>query len=88
MDAVGSRVLALAPRAQELALAVEDHHRMLAAIEDVDIVLAVDTDAADFLEGPALGQLRPVGIDPVSVVSASHDHRNIPSRGCFGLPPV
>ena len=31
---------------------------------------------------------RPVGIDPVSELSASDDHRNIPSRGCFGLPPV
>jgi hypothetical protein len=27
-------------------------------------------------------------IDPVSEFSASDDHRNIPSRSCFGLPPV
>jgi hypothetical protein len=69
-------------------LAVEDHHRMLAAIEHMDVVVAVDADPADFLERPALGQFRPIGIDPVSVCAASDDHRNIPSRGCFGLPPL
>ena len=88
MDAVRSRVLALAPGAQEVAFAVEDHHRMVAAIEDIDIVFAVDTDPADFLERPALGKFRPIGNNPVSVVSVSDDHRNIPSRDCFGLPPV
>ena len=35
---------ALAPGAQEIALAVEHHHGVLAAIEDVDLVLAVDGD--------------------------------------------
>ena len=88
MDAMSPRVLAFAPRAEEVAGAVEDHHRMLAAIEDVDIILAVDADPADFFERPALGKFRPIGIDPISVVSASHDHRDIPSRSCFGLPPV
>src|SRR3954451_9355134 len=88
MNAVRSRVLALAPGAQEISLAVEDHHRMLAAIEDMDIVFTVDTDSADFLERPALGKFRPIGNNPVSVLSVSDDHRNIPSRDCFGLPPV
>ena len=88
VDAVRSRVLALAPGAQEIAVAVEHHHRMLAAVEDIDVVAAVDPDPADLLERPALGQFRPVGIDPVSVVPVSDDHRNIPSRDCFGLPPV
>jgi hypothetical protein len=32
----------LAPRAQEIAVAVEHHHRVLAAIEDVDVVVLVD----------------------------------------------
>ena len=50
MDAVRPRVLALAPRAQEVALAVEHHHRMVAAIEDIDIVVAVDPDPANLLE--------------------------------------
>jgi hypothetical protein len=82
MNAVRSRVLALAPGAQEISLAVEDHHRMLAAIEDIDIIFTIDTDPADFLERPALGKFRPIGNDPVSVVSVSNDHHNIPSRDC------
>ena len=88
VNAVGSRILAFAPRAQELALAVEDHHRVLAAIEDVDVVVTVDPDSAHFLERPALRHFRPVGVDPVPKIAAPDDHRNIPSRGCFGLPPV
>jgi len=61
---------------------------VFAAIEDVDSVLAVDADPADFLERPTVGQFRPIGIDPVSVVTVSNDHRGIPSRGCFDLPAV
>src|SRR5215831_12719000 len=88
MDAMSPRVLAFAPRAEEVAGAVEDHHRMLAAIEDVDIILAVDADPAVLFERPAVGKFSPIGIDPVSVVSVSHDHRDIPSRGYFGLPAI
>jgi hypothetical protein len=61
---------------------------MLAAIEDVDVVVTVDPDPADFLERPALGEFRSIEFGPVSELAASDDHRNIPSRGCFGLPPV
>jgi hypothetical protein len=55
MDAVRPRILALTPRAEEIALTIEDHHRVFAAIEHVDIVAAVNTDAADLLERPAVG---------------------------------
>jgi hypothetical protein len=61
---------------------------MLAPIEHIDVVVPVDADTADLLEGPACWQFRPVGIDPVSELSASDDHRSIPSRGGFGLPPI
>jgi hypothetical protein len=61
---------------------------VLTTIEDVDVVVAVDTDTADFFERPAFGQFRPVGIDAVLVVAASDDHRNNPSRGRSGLPSV
>ena len=50
MDAVRPRISTLAPRAQEVALAVEDHHRMHAAIKDIDVIVAVDSDPANFLE--------------------------------------
>src|SRR3954467_9957406 len=86
VDAVRTRVLALAPRSQEVAFAVEHHHRMVSAIEDVDIVVAVDPDPTDLLERPAIRQLRPVGIDLISIVAASHDHRHIPSGDRFSLP--
>jgi hypothetical protein len=51
---------ALAPRAQEIALAIEHDDRMLAAIERVDAVLAVDRDRRDVLE------LQPSGASPSS----------------------
>src|SRR5712671_4048581 len=85
VDAVRTRVLALTPRSQEVAFAVEHHHRMVAPIEDIDIVVAVDPDPADLLERPAIRQLRPVGIDLISIVAASHDHRHIPSGDRFSL---
>ena len=47
MDAVRPRILALTPRAEEVALRIENHHRVFAAIEHVDIVAAVATDSQD-----------------------------------------
>src|SRR5437016_11312560 len=78
MHPMGTRILALAPRAQELAVAVEHHHRVLAAIEHVDVVPSVDTDRADFLERPALGEPRPVLDDAVPVLAAPDDDRHAP----------
>src|SRR6516225_4332615 len=79
--AVGPRILTLTPRAQEISLSIEDHHRVLAPIEHVDVVAAVDADPANFLEGPAHRQFRPVGVDPVSEFAASNDHRRTPRAG-------
>src|SRR6516225_4087459 len=76
VDAMRPRILPFAPRAQKIALAVEDHHWVLAAIEDVDVVLAVDADPADFFERPAIGELRPIGVDLISIVAAAHNHRD------------
>ena len=50
MQAVGAREQALAPGAQEIALAVEHHHRVFAAIEHVDVVLPVDAHRADLAQ--------------------------------------
>jgi hypothetical protein len=49
MDAVRPGILPLAPGAQKIALAIEDHHRVLAAIEDVDAILAVNPDGRGLL---------------------------------------
>ena len=67
---------ALAPGAQEVALAVEHDHRVLAAVEHVDAVLAVHRDRGDVLELPALGQLRPVLHHAVAVLAAAQDRRH------------
>jgi hypothetical protein len=75
MDAVGSRILAFAPGAQKVALTIENHHRVLAAVEDIDAILAVDPDGGDLLERPAVGQFRPLGIDAVFELAGSQDHR-------------
>src|SRR5207248_11522401 len=76
MDAMRARVLPLAPGAQEIAVAVEDHHGMVAAIEDVDIVLRVDPDCADFLERPPRRQFRPVLADAAFEIAALDDDRH------------
>ena len=52
---------ALAPRAQEIAVAVEHAHRVLAAVEGVNIVVLVDADRSDVgVEFHARRQLRPI----------------------------
>src|SRR6185503_18322530 len=71
---VRARKGSLAPRADEVALAVEHDHRVLAAVEYVDPVLAVHRDGGDVLEFPALGQLRPVLEHAIPMVSATEDH--------------
>jgi hypothetical protein len=55
VDAVGSRILLLTPRSQKVALAIEDDHRVLTAVEHINVVAAIDADAANLLEGPAVG---------------------------------
>jgi len=55
VDAVRPWILAFAPRAQKIAGAVEHHHRVLATVEDIDIVVAVDANPADLLRDQPLG---------------------------------
>ena len=47
VQAVRAAKQPLAPALDEAAVAVQHHHRVLAAIEHVDAVLAVDRDRAD-----------------------------------------
>ena len=60
-DAVRAAKHPLAPGAQEIAVAVEHEHRVLAAIEGVDVVLRVDADRGDIgvelLPGGSFAQL-------------------------------
>ena len=80
-DAMRPHEDALAPAAQQIAVAVEDAHRMLAAVEGIDIVVLVDADRRDigveFVAGrqfrPALGNLVPVPL------RAQHDRHALSS---------
>jgi hypothetical protein len=80
VDAMGSRILPLAPRLQKIALSIEDDHRVLAAVEDVNVVVAVDADPANFLERPAVGQFCPFGNGAVFELAGSDDHRTLLTR--------
>src|SRR5436190_23233384 len=76
VDAVRPRVLPLAARPEKSAVTVEHHHRVVAAVEDVNVVVLVDPDRADLLERPAVGQFRPVLDDAVPVLAAPDDDRH------------
>src|SRR5712664_2064342 len=61
MDAMGAAAEhALAPGAQEVAIAIKDNHRVLAAVEDVHVVLGVHRDASHVDELPARRELFPI----------------------------
>jgi hypothetical protein len=47
----------LAPRVEESPVAVEDHHRVVAPVEDVDVVVCVDADVGHLDERPAFRAL-------------------------------
>src|SRR5215471_500845 len=51
---------ALAPGAQEVAIAIKDNHRVLTAVEDVHVVLGVHRDASHVDELPARRELFPI----------------------------
>ena len=74
VDAVRAMESALAPRFDEVALAVEHDHRVLAAVEDVDAVLAVDADGSRIAELPTIRQLGPILGRLVGELSLAQDH--------------
>ena len=73
--------MAFAPGAQKIALAIEDHHRVLAAIEHVEIVTAVNTDPAIAATIRAeLGELADVVLSDMAPSASGHaatDHLRI-----------
>src|SRR5262249_29519330 len=76
VNAVRAGPQPLAPGRQKIAVAIKHHHRVFAAVEGVDPILAVDADSGDFLEGPAVGELSPVVDDAVSEVASADDVRH------------
>jgi hypothetical protein len=73
VQAVRAREQAFAETPDEIAVAVEHDHRMLAAIEDVDAVLAVDADGSDVGELPAVRQFCPVLHHAITVLARAED---------------
>ena len=53
--------------------AVEHHHRMVAAVEDIDAVAAVDCDGGDVGELPAVRQLAPVLHHAIAMLALPKD---------------
>src|SRR5215218_9781267 len=88
MQPVGAREQAFTPAGDEIALAVEHHHRMFAAVEDVDAVLAVDRDGSDIGELPAIRQLAPVLHHAVTMLARAKYYRHVsPSVACHSRAP-
>ena len=79
VHAVGAREHALAPRAQESALAVEHDHRMFAAVEHIDVVVAVHADGAHLVERPSVREPAPAFLDTIPVLAGSqYDGHSFP----------
>ncbi len=77
VDAVRPVKDALAPGAQEVAVAVEHHHRVRAAAEGIDVVVPVDPDRGDVgIPFPAIGQLGPIVDDLVAVAVRPQNDRH------------
>src|SRR5262249_31802155 len=88
MDAVRARILPLAPRPQEIALSIEDDHRVLPPVEDVNVVAAIDANPANLLKGPAVGEFCPLGNDAVFELAGSDDHRKLLARAPIRAPSI
>src|SRR6185437_1347062 len=76
VDAVRAMEQPLAPRGEEIALAIEDDHRVGAAIEDVDAVAMIDGDPRDLLQRPAVGQPAPALRDAIEEATGPERHRH------------
>ena len=82
--AVRPRKDPLAPGAQQIALAVKDAHRVLAAVEGIDIVVFIDPDRRDIgVELHAGRQFGPAVIDLVTVAVRPQYDRHVLSPRCF-----
>src|SRR5215472_4980341 len=78
--AMGPGKVAFAPGAQQVAIAVEYRNRMVAAIEGVDVILAVDPDRGAIAEHDLVRDLRPALLDLERPLAAAehHGHRVSP----------
>jgi hypothetical protein len=61
----------IAPRAEKVAVAVEDDHRVFAAGEAIKLVFVIDCHRSDFVKSPVIGQFSKTFDDFISILSAS-----------------
>ena len=86
------RVQAIDYGTQEITLAVENHHRMVAAVEDVNIVLFVDADRPDLTHDHAGGNMRPIIELFITVVTFTDCYGHsvplvaVPASACIARP--
>ncbi len=78
VDAVRVPEHALAPGSKKIPLAVEHHHRVFAAVEDVDLVLGIDGDGCGVTQRPAVRQLCPVLHHFVAELAGSERDGHVP----------
>src|SRR6516165_6213496 len=80
-DAVGAVETAFAPGGKKTSVAVKDNDRMFAAIENVNAIAGIRSDAGHFAEAPAGGQLFPALQGLVVILPLADD-------GVHGFSPV
>ena len=77
VDAVRAQEDALAPRAQKIAVPIEHAHRVLAAVEGIDVVVLVDADRRNIgVELHAGGELCPIVTDFIAIAVRSQYYRH------------
>src|SRR5262249_50942770 len=76
MDAVRPGKDAFAPGTQEIAVPVEHHDRVLAAIKGIDVIVSVDADRGDVAQHNLIGRLGPIVADGVSELPAAELYRH------------
>src|SRR5436305_1393464 len=76
MEPVRAVEEALAPARDEVAVAVEDHHRMGAAVEHIDAIAAVNGNGGDIAEIPAVWQLGPILNHAIAMLARAQNDRH------------
>ena len=76
MDAVRPAEDAFAPGAQQVAVFVEHRDRVVAAVEGVDVVVAVDADRGDIAEHDLVGDFGPVFVDLEGIGAVAEPNRH------------
>src|SRR5450755_4003222 len=73
VNAMGALEHAVPPRAQAIAVAVEHDHRMVATMERVDAIVAIDADRGHIAELPLFRPFGPALENTIPVVAAAKD---------------